>query len=430
MLQRCVFLWAQALASFYVTGALSDGLHQLSAKVGNGTVWSAASEPWFIVVADAIPAPGQTITITHLIDDTPINHMTAQIGKGGVTADTTPTVVGTVSSVLMDDESVVIYRDNVRLGNATMDATEWSYCDSGVALGDHTYTARVETVRGHGPTSDGFNFTESAFVNGLSGSLFVSRGGASFDDHDGYLCTLGGTFPTLNGQSPLVSLHSFYPGGGYLGTALNKAPPSDAGGWFNNGSTDPSRYFVWTFFPDGPDGPEYVFDSHTITQLMEFSDSHPWNGAALPFSTSDLPPMIHESMSSPLLSMTHEAGADQVHVGSLVDTEPLVFSGRTKEAKDLDAEVIDLGGKHNALKLSLVDVLNLDEADLFRHDGKQQVTVKGKEGDVVVLSSSLAEGEWEQHGTAQVGGAVYNVYGNPGVQTELLVQQGVQIAMQ
>jgi hypothetical protein len=56
--------------------------------------------------------------------------------------------------------------------------------------------------------------------------------------------------------------------------------------------------------------------------------------------------------------------------------------------------------------------------------------VKGKEGDVVVLSSSLAEGEWEQHGTAQVGGAVYNVYGNPGVQTELLVQQGVQIAMQ
>jgi hypothetical protein len=41
----------------------------------------------------------------------------------------------------------------------------------------------------------------------------------------------------------------------------------------------------------------------------------------------------------------------------------------------------------------------------------------------------LAEGEWEQHGTTQVGGVTYNVYEHSGAHTELLVQQGVQIAV-
>jgi len=95
--------------------------------------------------------------------------------------------------------------------------------------------------------------------------------------------------------------------------------------------------------------------------------------------------------------------------------------------------VIDLGGQHNALKLSLVDVLNLGETDLFQKDGKQQMMVNGKDGDTVDLSNShiagLAEGEWAQHGTAQVGDVTYNVYEHSGAHTELLVQQGVQIVV-
>jgi large repetitive protein len=101
------------------------------------------------------------------------------------------------------------------------------------------------------------------------------------------------------------------------------------------------------------------------------------------------------------------------------------LTGKTAAAKISGIEVIDLGGQHNALKLSLVDVLNLGETDLFQKDGKQQMMVNGKDGDTVDLSNShiagLAEGEWAQHGTAQVGGVTYNVYEHAGAHTELLI---------
>jgi hypothetical protein len=109
------------------------------------------------------------------------------------------------------------------------------------------------------------------------------------------------------------------------------------------------------------------------------------------------------------------------------------LTGQTAAAKISGIEAVDLGGQHNTLKLSLVDVLNLGETDLFMKDGKQQMMVNGKEGDEVDLSNShiagLADGEWQAHGTAEVGGVTYNVYEHSGAHTELLVQQGVQIVV-
>ena len=109
------------------------------------------------------------------------------------------------------------------------------------------------------------------------------------------------------------------------------------------------------------------------------------------------------------------------------------LSGKTAAAKISGVEVIDLGGQHNTVKLSMVDVLNLGETDLFQKDGKQQMMVKGAEGDTVDLLSvrvaGLADGEWHQQGTAQVSGVTYAVYEHSGAHTELLVQQGVQIVL-
>lgn len=100
--------------------------------------------------------------------------------------------------------------------------------------------------------------------------------------------------------------------------------------------------------------------------------------------------------------------------------------GRSKDS-------VERTGQHNTLKLSLVDVLNLGETDLFQHDGKQQMMVNGKDGDTVDLSNShiagLAEGEWEQHGTTQVGGVTYNVYEHSSAHTELLIEHSVRIEM-
>lgn len=93
----------------------------------------------------------------------------------------------------------------------------------------------------------------------------------------------------------------------------------------------------------------------------------------------------------------------------------------------------DLGGHHNELKLSLADVLSLGETDLFIDDGKHQLMVNGKEGDSVDLSNShiagLADGEWQGHGTADVGGVIYNVVEHSSTNAELLIEQPIRIEM-
>jgi hypothetical protein len=85
----------------------------------------------------------------------------------------------------------------------------------------------------------------------------------------------------------------------------------------------------------------------------------------------------------------------------------------------------------NHLNLSLTDVLNLGEQDLFQKDGKQQLMVKGSNGDTVDLSNAhiagVADGQWQAEGTAQVGGVVYNVYEHSSANTELLVEHQVRI---
>jgi hypothetical protein len=109
------------------------------------------------------------------------------------------------------------------------------------------------------------------------------------------------------------------------------------------------------------------------------------------------------------------------------------LTGKTAAAHVSGVEAIDLGGHANTLKLSLTDVLNLGEQDLFKHDGNQQVMVSGSAADSVNLSNAhiagVAEGQWTQHGTAQVGGVTYNAYENAAAQAELLVQHGVQVAL-
>jgi hypothetical protein len=41
-----------------------------------------------------------------------------------------------------------------------MSGMTWTYGDSGVAVGSHTYTARVEATSGKGSYSSGFGFNE------------------------------------------------------------------------------------------------------------------------------------------------------------------------------------------------------------------------------------------------------------------------------
>ncbi|SOE92834.1 hypothetical protein SAMN05414139_05594 [Burkholderia sp. D7] len=94
-------------------------------------------------------------------------------------------------------------------------------------------------------------------------------------------------------------------------------------------------------------------------------------------------------------------------------------------------EGIDTHASDATLTLSVTDVLNLGERDLFHHD-KPPAKLGGKTGDPVDLPESrvagLVEGEWLQHGTSKAGGAVYIMAEHSGALVEPLAQQGVDLA--
>jgi Bacterial Ig-like domain len=93
----------------------------------------------------------------------------------------------------------------------------------------------------------------------------------------------------------------------------------------------------------------------------------------------------------------------------------------------------DLGGHHNALNVTIADVMELGKHNLFIDDGKQQLIVHGKEGDSVNLknhhSHGLSDGHWQHHGTAQLGGVTYHVVDHSSANTELLIEQAIRIDM-
>ncbi|QIN60597.1 hypothetical protein SBC1_05730 [Caballeronia sp. SBC1] len=131
-----------------------------------------------------------------------------------------------------------------------------------------------------------------------------------------------------------------------------------------------------------------------------------------------------------------ESGKGFDMVSFLGDHQVLNLSNFTEHASASHTQSVvgfDLGGHHNALKVSLADVLSLGEQDLFIDDGKRQLIVNGKEGDSVDLTTShvagLSEGDWHHHGTAEVGGVLYNVVEHSTANTELLVEHAVRIEM-
>jgi len=134
----------------------------------------------------------------------------------------------------------------------------------------------------------------------------------------------------------------------------------------------------------------------------------------------------------------HIAGGDAgVHTLHLTGSNEVLdltsLTGKTAAAKISGIEVIDLGGHTNSVSLSIVDVLNLGQTDLFQYDGNKQMIVNGSSGDTVDLLHAkvarVADTDWESYGTANVGGVEYNVYQHEGAQAELLIQQGVHVVV-
>ncbi|WP_438395466.1 Ig-like domain-containing protein [Caballeronia sp. DA-9] len=493
--------------SFKPATPLADGAHDITATQTNpatGKV-SPASADWPFTVATTV-APAETVAITGMVDNALGTHLA--LANGGTTFDANPTVNGTVSTALQAGETLVVYRDGVKVGNATMNGKTWSFQDSNVPVGNHTYTADVVNGASHGTVSNAYSFTEISTVGQLMpvtigdlGYYYLNIGDAMSSGRVGGIAIgaggLGGLYNIDAPQAPwMVTLVS---PGIYLVYAnpqtwesllapqtdiYRKALASPLSYWdsskkqsvlFDDG--DMSRFFgklgTWIPFDLGTFPTAGVSAVHQVA-TDDTAATHGLLGAAAAADPAATPATDGQAQHTAVgdhQSFTGTSGHDTVdlnmdpsayfkestahiqgstaHPVDAAGAAPAVntlhltgdhqildltsLTGKTAAAKISGIEVIDLGGHSNSLKLSLTDVLNLGEQDLFQKDGKQQLMVNGADGDTVDLSNAhiagVADGQWHQEGTAQVGGVTYNVYEHSGAHTELLVQQGVQIAL-
>jgi hypothetical protein len=143
------------------------GPHVYTARVersyGDQGAWS---ENYGIVETSALVPIETVATITSALDefvDPAGNHHDTAIQNGGKTFDTSPKLLGTLNATLDSGEVLVVYRDGVNLGHADVSGLGWSFQDTGVATGEHTYTARVESASGVRATvSESFAIEEAA----------------------------------------------------------------------------------------------------------------------------------------------------------------------------------------------------------------------------------------------------------------------------
>ncbi|TCM59179.1 Ig-like protein group 3 [Acinetobacter calcoaceticus] len=130
-------------------GLLVDGVtYEYTAHIKNSGISGPESEP-FIITIDTT-APTQIVHIDTATDN--YGSVQGPLLSGASTDDSTPILNGTVSSGLAANEVIAIYRDNVKVGTATIAAgsTQWTYSDdSGLPIGLHTYTAQVEDAAGN-----------------------------------------------------------------------------------------------------------------------------------------------------------------------------------------------------------------------------------------------------------------------------------------
>jgi hypothetical protein len=130
----------------FTDSGVRDGEHTYTARVMGATGTPGGISNAYVINVDAT-APEQTVAVSGYTDDQPAN--TGRFGYDVMTNDTSPLLDGTISSALAKGEAVVVYRDGVKLGEAVVTGTDWTFQDAGLADGDYAYTARVEDIAGN-----------------------------------------------------------------------------------------------------------------------------------------------------------------------------------------------------------------------------------------------------------------------------------------
>ena len=172
----------------YQDASLSDGTTYLyKAVVYDGSAEGQRSAGFYLTV-DTL-APTQTVTISSYTDN--VGASTGDFASGTTTDDSSPLLNGTLSAGLSSSETLKVYRDGAYIGEATVETTldsngditgyTWSYQDSSISSGAHSYTARVVDSAGNqGTVSSAFSLTLATPGLTLTGtSLTTSETGTA-----------------------------------------------------------------------------------------------------------------------------------------------------------------------------------------------------------------------------------------------------------
>jgi len=156
----------------YQDGAVGAGAHAWTAKVVDSFGGAGPTSDSFNL---SVTAPTTTAAIADAVDD--VGPVTGALATNASTDDTSPKLEGTLSAVLSPEQKLLVFRDGAAIGQATVNGTQWSYQDSGVGAGAHTWTAKVsDAATGAGPASGGFtlNVTAPSNIYGKQGSDSVT----------------------------------------------------------------------------------------------------------------------------------------------------------------------------------------------------------------------------------------------------------------
>ncbi|ARU90151.1 Ig-like domain-containing protein [Pseudomonas sp. M30-35] len=427
---------------FTPTEAMADGAHSITLvatdPAGNSSEPSAAFD---FTIAAAVPDAATDIVIN---DDAGAEK--GVIVPGGSTDDTSPTIDGNA-----EPGSTVIINDNGEaIGSVVVEPDgTWSFTpETPLDGGSHSIdTVVVDPVTGG----------ESAPSTPIEFSV-VTEGSDNFETAAKAALIVGEPLVLASGLV-LTSLDSGRDAGSYLNEITSKgivffAPESygtqalalladsvtrlDFGGVTNTVSFDTSAVsgaggFVHYYDADGNELNRLELPASEGKEVNTVAWTAP-EGEFISYVTINVGPESGDS----LIRVDNFSWGDTQVQGAEVPA-PVSYSLAGMDVQDaadvaLLSQVADAAqasvnvheSAEGKLTLSLDDVISQAEQNLFINDGSAQFAVTGEAGEHVELTG-VTESSLAQQGSVTSGGMTYDVYTVAGSNTELLVQQGLEL---
>ncbi|MGC4026063.1 MAG: Ig-like domain-containing protein [Mesorhizobium sp.] len=400
----------------FVDTGVSDGVHAYNVRVVDIAGNAGKSSANFTLTIDTLPATQAVeINISHVIDN--VGRVIGTIGSGGITDDTTPVLVGSLSDKLENVKNLAsadklfVFCDGNFLGNANITDKSWTYSAVNIAGGQHEFVVRIGDAAGNLGASYGsfiLNVDASDKIPLAWGTTFVglldnvgSYTGALIsnvitDDASpeliGYLSASSGSSEEKIGFGQYVVIKRGDISVGTAALAGNVWSYSES--WLADGTYSYSAYVADTSGNVGKaDTFTFTVDTTAPTQklMVNYIQAETGSGDqnfASGVVTGDATPKLVGSLDQPTSSTDRiEVLRDNVFVGTATLQGPLGWTFSDTLTSDGEhfygARVRDAAG--NAGAISAVFTMTLDTAA-----PKQTVVISNVTDDVSSIADRVA----------------------------------------